>query len=60
MNHEPKAMREIHEIQERIYEQEKNLPASDRIANANKIAEDMISKYSIRCKITRKADSRSN
>lgn len=58
MNSEPRAMREIHEIQERIYDREKHLSAGERIANANRIAEDMISKYGIRCNIPRKADSR--
>jgi hypothetical protein len=60
MNNEPKAMREIHAIQERIYNQEKHLSAGERISNANRIAEDMISKYDIRCKILRKADLRKN
>lgn len=34
------------------------MPAGGRIANANRIAEDMINKYDISCKILRKADSR--
>jgi hypothetical protein len=60
MNDEPKAMREIHEIQERIYEQEKHLSATERIANANRIADDMINKYSVRGKVSPKIDSKKN
>jgi hypothetical protein len=56
MSNEPKAMREIHEIQEKIYDLEKQIPANERIANANQIAEDMIRKYEIRCKIPQKTD----
>jgi len=53
---EPKAMREIHEIQERIYKQEKHLPVSERIIRANRMAEEMIKKYKIPCKILQKVD----
>ena len=51
---EPKAMREIHEIQELIYKQEKHLPLCERIGKANRMAAEMIKKYQIPCKILQK------
>lgn len=51
MYNEPKPMREIHEIQERLYEEEKNLSAKDRIAKIHKEAQELINKYGLKLKI---------
>jgi hypothetical protein len=49
-NNEPKAMQEVHEIQEKIYEQEKNLTTTERIYHANQIADEMLKRYPTKCK----------
>jgi predicted methyltransferase len=50
MYKEPRPMREIHEIQQRLYEEEKNLSAEDRIAKIHREAEDVIKKYGLKLK----------
>jgi len=51
MYKEPKPMREIHEIQEKIYEEEKNLTNKERLLRIHKEAEAVKSKYGLRLKI---------
>ena len=48
MPNEPGAMREIHEIRERLYEEEKNLSAAERIARIKKEARQAAKKYGLR------------
>jgi hypothetical protein len=47
---EPKAMREIHEIRERFYEEEKDLSIKDKIAKIKHEAAEAIKKYGLRLK----------
>ena len=53
---EPKAMREIHEIREKIYEETKNMTASEHTAYFNAIAEKALKEFGI--KIIDKPESR--
>lgn len=50
MYKEPRPMREIHEIQEKLYEEEKGLSAKERIAKIHKEAQEAIKKYGIKLK----------
>lgn len=50
MYKEPKAMREIHEIREKLYEEEKNLSAKELIAKIHKEAEEVKKKYGLKFK----------
>jgi len=52
MYKEPVPMREIHEIQEKLYEEEKGLSAEERIAKIHKESEELIKKYGIKPKRT--------
>lgn len=52
---EPKPMQEIHEIQERIYEEDKHLSREQRIEKTNRIAEEMIRKYHLNIRRVDKA-----
>ena len=47
---EPKAMREIHEIQEKIYEEEKGMNAEEKIKVLHKEAEEARKKYGLKIK----------
>jgi len=50
MYKEPNPMREIHVIQKRLYEEEKNLTSSERIAKIHREAQDLIEKYGLKFK----------
>ena len=50
MYREPQAMREIHEIRERLYEEEKNLSPEEKIAKIKREAEEVIKKYGLQFK----------
>lgn len=50
MYREPQAMREIHEIRERLYEEEKNLAVGEKIAKIKREAEEVIKKYGLKLK----------
>lgn len=50
MYKEPEAMREIHEIRERLYEEEKDLSPEEKIAKIHREAEEVIKKYGLRLK----------
>lgn len=50
MYKEPKAMREIHEIRERLYEEEKNLSPEEKIAKIHRESEAVIKKYGLKFK----------
>ena len=47
---EPEAMREIHEIRLKLYEEEKNLTVEQKIAKIHKEAQEAIDKYGIKFK----------
>jgi len=47
---EPKPMREIHQIQERIFEKEKNLSSRERIRKLNEESKGIIKKYGLKIK----------
>ncbi len=51
---EPKPMREIHQIQERFFDKEKNLSSLDRIRKLHKDATAIIRKYGLRIKMPSK------
>ena len=55
MMKEPKPMQEIHETQEKIYEEDKNLSRKERIDKTNRIAEETIRKYGLKIKRADKA-----
>ena len=50
MYEEPKPMREIHEIRERLYEENKDLSHKEHIAKIHKEAEEVIKKYGLKFK----------
>lgn len=50
MYKEPKAMKELHEIREKLYEEQKGLSTKEIVEKINKEAEEMIKKYSIKFK----------
>ena len=54
MYKEPKAMREIHEIRERLYEEEKDLSTKELIEKIHKEAEECTKKYGLKVKIAEK------
>ena len=45
MTNEPKAMREIHEIRERLYEEMKDMTPGEYTARVNRLAEELAKKY---------------
>ena len=48
---EPKPMQEIHQIQEKIYEEDKNLSRKERIDKTNRIAEEMIRRHGLKLRL---------
>ena len=50
MHKEPKPMREIHEIQEKLYGEEKGLSTEDLIAKIHGEAEEFRKKYGLKFK----------
>ena len=52
---EPKPMQEIHEIQEKIYEEDKQLTREQRIEKTNRIAEEMIHRHGLKLRRPDKA-----
>ena len=50
MMNEPKALKEIHEIREQIYEETKNMTATERAAHAHDDAQKLIEKYNLKIK----------
>jgi hypothetical protein len=51
-NNEPRALREIHEIREQIFEETKNLSPEERAERRNKIGREIAERYNL--KITQK------
>jgi hypothetical protein len=54
MRKEPKPMREIHQIQERFFDKEKNLSPRQRIRKLHKEAAEVIKKYGLKIKTSSK------
>ncbi len=54
MPKEPEPMREIHQIQERIFEDERNLSSHERISKLRKEAAQIIKKYGLKFKTASK------
>ena len=54
MYKEPKTMREIHQIQEKLFNKEKKLSSRERIHRLNKEAKGIIKKYSLKIKAVSK------
>ncbi|HLG29110.1 MAG TPA: hypothetical protein VI387_02770 [Candidatus Brocadiales bacterium] len=50
MCQEPKPMKEIHKIREKLYEENKHLSHEEHIAKVHKEAEEAIKKYGIKIK----------
>ena len=50
MANEPKAMQEIHEIREAIYEDTKDMTPDERAARTRKDAQKLITKYGLKVK----------
>ena len=50
MYKEPKAMREIHRIQEKIYEEEKDMTPAQRIRRVKESARKLMEEYGIKAK----------
>ncbi|MFH1824221.1 MAG: hypothetical protein ABH873_03230 [Candidatus Firestonebacteria bacterium] len=50
MYKEPEAMREIHEIRERMYEETKNMTVKEKVAYIHKAAEEAKKKYNLNLK----------
>jgi len=48
---EPKAMREIHKIQEKIYEEEKGLTSEQRLRRVKDEARKFMEKYGIKSRL---------
>ncbi len=46
-NIEPRALKEIHEIREQIYEETKNLSPEERAEQTNKMGKKILEKYGI-------------
>lgn len=55
MNSESRPMIEIHEIQKKLYEEEKNLTQQERIAKIHREAQEAIKKYGLKFKIKARA-----
>ena len=53
---EPKAMREIHEIRERLYEEERDLSDKELIAKIHRESDECIKKYGLRIKMAEKVN----
>ena len=47
---EPRALKEIHEIREKIYEETKQLSAEERAALTNKVGREVAEKYGLKIK----------
>ena len=47
-SNEPRALREIHEIRELIYEETKNLSPEERAERRNKIGREIAEKYGLK------------
>ena len=50
MYKEPRAMREIHEIREKLYEEQKGLSNKEIVERINRESEEVIKKYGVKLK----------
>ena len=49
-NNEPRALREIHEIREKIFEETKDLSSDERSARRNRLGREVAEKYGLKIK----------
>ena len=54
MMNEPKALKEIHEIREQIYEETKNMTPQERAAHAHNEAQKLIQQYHLKTRFEEK------
>ena len=54
MMNESKALKEIHEIREKIYEETRNMTPAERAAHAHNEAKKLIEKYKLKIKYENK------
>jgi hypothetical protein len=54
---EPRAMREIHEIRLKLYEEKKGLSANEKAKKTNQAAKDIIEKYNLKIKLLNRVNS---
>jgi shikimate kinase len=54
MTNEPKALKEIHDIREKIYEETKNMTPEERANHAHNEAQKIIKKYNLKNKYENK------
>jgi hypothetical protein len=54
MHKEPEPMREIHQIQESLFDKERNLTSGQRIRKLHKEAAEIIKKYGLKIKTASK------
>lgn len=47
-NNEPRALREVHEIREKIYEETKHLSSEERAVLTNKVGREAAEKYGLK------------
>jgi hypothetical protein len=55
--HEPKAMREIHDIRLRLHEEKKGLSVIEKAEETNKSAEEIIKVYKLKVKLLHRVKS---
>ena len=55
MGKEPRPMREIHEIQEKIYEEQKNLTDKEKLERIHKEAEEAEKKFGLKLRKRKRA-----
>ena len=54
MKNEPKALKEIHDIREKIYEETKNMTPEERVQHTRSEAQKLIKQYDLKIKYENK------
>ena len=54
MKNEPKALKEIHDIREKIYEETKNMTTEERVQHTHDEAQKLINQYNLKIKYENK------
>ena len=54
MKNEPKALKEIHDIREKIYEETKNMTPEERVQHTRSEAQKLIKQYNLKIKYENK------
>jgi len=60
MRKESEPMKEIHQIQEKLFDEEKNLSSQERISKLHKEAAEIVKKYGLKLKSASSASSFTN